>query len=149
MGWPRKVQPSATAGVVREVTGSRALWVVDAREIPQSAAPPRPITVPDWIPDSWTLLLPGSALWALALYIPLSVPLARLEEALSTAGLSEENQQVLLITASLLLALAVGVLINLVLSWALGPGWGSSFGLVAALYGLFWGLAASRERDRD
>lgn len=123
--------------------------MVDAREIPQSAAPPRPITVPDWIPDSWTLLLPGSALWALALYIPLSVPLARLEEALSTAGLSEESQQVLLITASLLLALAVGVLINLALSWALGPGWGSSFGLVAALYGLFWGLAASRERDRD
>lgn len=123
--------------------------MVDAREIPQSAAPPRPITVPDWIPDSWTLLLPGSALWALALYIPLSVPLARLEEALSTAGLSEESQQVLLITASLLLALAVGVLINLVLSWGLGPGWGSSFGLVAALYGLFWGLAASRERDRD
>jgi len=123
--------------------------VVDAREIPQSAAPPRPITVPDWIPDGWTLLLPGSALWALALYIPLSVPLARLEAALSTAGLSEESQQVLLITASLLLALAVGVLVNLMLSWALGPGWGSSLGLVAALYGLFWGLAASRERDPD
>ena len=123
--------------------------MVDARGIPQSAAPPRPITVPDWIPDGWTLLLPGSALWALALYIPLSVPLARLEAALSTAGLSEESQQVLLITASLLLALAVGVLVNLVLSWALGPGWGSSLGLVAALYGLFWGLAASRERDRD
>ena len=123
--------------------------MVDAREIPQSAAPPRPITVPDWIPDGWTLLLPGSALWALALYIPLSVPLARLEAALSTTGLSEESQQVLLITASLLLALAVGVLVNLVLSWALGPGWGSSLGLVAALYGLFWGLAASRERDRD
>jgi len=123
--------------------------VVDAREIPQSAAPPRPITVPDWIPDGWTLLLPGSALWALALYIPLSVPLARLEAALSTTGLSEESQQVLLITASLLLALAVGVLVNLVLSWGLGPGWGSSLGLVAALYGLFWGLAASRERDRD
>ena len=123
--------------------------MVDAREIPQSAAPPRPITVPDWIPDGWTLLLPGSALWALALYLPLSVPLARLEAALSTAGLSEESQQVLLITASLLLALAVGVLVNLVLSSALGPGWGSSLGLVAALYGLFWGLAASRERDQD
>lgn len=123
--------------------------MVDAREIPQSAAPPRPITVPDWIPDGWTLLLPGSALWALALYIPLSLPLARLEAALSTAGLSEESQQVLLITASLLLSLAVGVLVNLVLSWALGPGWGSSLGLVAALYGLFWGLAASRERDPD
>jgi len=104
--------------------------------------------VPDWIPDGWTLLLPGSALWALALYIPLSVPLARLEDALGTAGLSEDSQQALLIAASLLLALAVGVLINLLLAWALGPGWGTSLGLMAALYGLFWGLAASRDRDR-
>jgi hypothetical protein len=38
------------------------------------------------------------------------------------------------------------VIINLVLGWALGPGWGTSLGLMAALYGLFWGLAASRER---
>jgi hypothetical protein len=102
--------------------------------------------VPDWIPDSWTLLLPGAALWALALYIPLSAPLSRLEEALAAMGLTEESSQALLVTASLLLALAVGVLINLVLSWALGPGWGTSLGLMAALYGLFWGLAASRER---
>jgi hypothetical protein len=105
--------------------------------------------VPDWIPNSWTLLLPGSALWALAFYIPLSVPLARLEEALGTFGLSEDSQQALLISASLLLALAVGVVINLVLGWTLGPSWSTSLGLMAALYGLFWGLAASRDRDRD
>jgi hypothetical protein len=104
--------------------------------------------LPDWIPAGWTLLLPGSALWALALYLPLSGPLGRLEDALSDGAVSEEMQQVLLITASLLLALAVGVVINLVLGWALGPGWGTSLGLMAALYGLFWGLAASRERDR-
>jgi hypothetical protein len=105
--------------------------------------------VPDWIPNSWTLLLPGSALWALAFYIPLSVPLARLEEALGAFGLSEDSQQALLISASLLLALAVGVVINLVLGWTLGPSWSTSLGLMAALYGLFWGLAASRDRDRD
>ena len=100
--------------------------------------------MPDWIPESWTLLLPGSALWALALYIPLSVPLGRLEEALAAAELAEDLQQTLLIGASLLLALVVGVGVNLGLGWALGPGWGTSLGLMAALYGLFWGLAANR-----
>lgn len=103
--------------------------------------------MPDWIPDGWTLLLPGSALWALAFYLPLSAPLSRLEESMAGGAISEELQQTLLITASLLLALAVGVIINLVLGWALGPGWGTSLGLVAALYGLFWGLAAGRDRQ--
>lgn len=102
--------------------------------------------MPDWIPDSWTLLLPGSALWALAFYLPLSGPLGRLEESMAGGTLSEEMQQSLLIIASLLLALGVGIVINLVLGWALGPGWGTSLGLMAALYGLFWGLAAGRER---
>jgi hypothetical protein len=101
--------------------------------------------LPDWIPESWTLLLPGSALWALALYIPLSVPLSRLEDALAAAQLAEDLQQTLLISASLLLALGVGVVVNLGLGWALGPGWGTSLGLMAALYGLFWGLAANRD----
>ena len=32
-------------------------------------------------------LLPGTALWALALYLPLSLPLGRLEEALSQGPL--------------------------------------------------------------
>ena len=45
--------------------------------------------MPDWIPESWTPLLPGSALWALALYLPLSVPLGRLEEALTEAQLAD------------------------------------------------------------
>ncbi|MFM7676976.1 MAG: hypothetical protein ACKO5F_15660 [Synechococcus sp.] len=101
--------------------------------------------MPDWIPESWTLLLPGSALWALALYIPLSVPLSRLEDALAAGQLAEDLQQTLLISASLLLALGVGVVVNLGLGWALGPGWGTSLGLMAALYGLFWGLAANRD----
>ena len=102
--------------------------------------------MPDWIPDSWTLLLPGSALWALALYIPLSAPLSRMEEALAAMDLTDDSRQALLVVASLLLALTVGVGVNLMLGWALGPGWGTSLGLVAALYGLFWGLAASDDR---
>jgi hypothetical protein len=100
--------------------------------------------LPDWIPNSWTLLLPGTALWALAFYLPLSGPLSRLEEALAAGPLAEDTQQLLLVGSSLLLALAVGAITNLALGWALGPGWGTSLGLMAALYGLFWGLAASR-----
>jgi len=89
--------------------------------------------VPDWIPESWALLLPGSALWALALYLPLSAPLSRLEEALAAGPLDEGSQLVALVVSSLLLAL--------------GPGWGTSLGLVAALYGLFWGLAAASRNE--
>ena len=104
--------------------------------------------LPDWIPNSWTLLLPGTALWALAFYLPLSGPLSRLEEALAAGPLAEDTQQLLLVCSSLLLALAVGAITNLALGWALGPGWGTSLGLMAALYGLFWGLSSGRG-DRD
>jgi predicted membrane metal-binding protein len=104
--------------------------------------------LPDWIPNSWTLLLPGTALWALAFYLPLSGPLSRLEEALAAGSLAEDTQQLVLVGSSLLLALAVGAIANLALGWALGPGWGTSLGLMAALYGLFWGLASGRG-DRD
>ena len=100
--------------------------------------------LPDWIPDSWTLLLPGTALWALAFYLPLSGPLSRLEEALAAGPLEETTQQLVLVGSSLLLALAVGAIANLLLGWTLGPGWGTSLGLMAALYGLFWGLASGR-----
>ena len=91
-------------------------------------------------PD-WFVLLPGTALWALALYVPLSAPLTRLEQELARGGLSEDLQQVVLVLSSLLLALAVGGLTNLGIGWALGPSWGTSLGLMAALAGLFWGLA--------
>ena len=70
-------------------------------------------------PD-WTPFLPGVALWALALYLPLSGPLGRLEEALAAGPLPGAGQQVLLVLSSLLLALAIGVLADLALSWALG-----------------------------
>lgn len=91
----------------------------------------------DWLP-----LLPGVALWALALYLPLSLPLRVLEERLGAAELPESLQGVLLVLISLVAALGAGVLMELLLGWALGPGWGASIGLVAALWGLFWALAS-------
>ena len=91
-------------------------------------------------PD-WSVLLPGTALWALALYVPLSAPLTRLEHVLAEGTLSEGQQQVVLILSSLLLALAVGALTNVGIGWALGPSWGTSLGLMASLAGLFWSLA--------
>lgn len=103
------------------------------------ATSPLPLAGPDW-----SALLPGIALWALALYLPLSLPLARLEQALAEGPLEPGLQQVLLVLASL--ALALGTLTDLSLGWALGPGWASSLGLMAAGWGLFTALA-SRARD--
>jgi hypothetical protein len=95
----------------------------------------------------WTPLLPGMALWALALYLPLSVPLGRMEQAISDGPLDAVTQQVVLVLSSLLLALAVGAVAELVLCWALGPGWASSLGFMAVLSGLVVGLAGRREED--
>ena len=90
----------------------------------------------------WATLLSGAALWALALYIPLSAPLARLEAELISTSLSETNQTTILVLSSLLLAASVGVVIQLLMSWALGPSWGASLGLMAVLSGAFWSLAS-------
>jgi len=117
--------------------------VVDARERRPAGCHP----LADWSLLNWSALLPGTALWALALYVPLSAPLARLEQALAEGGLTDDLQQALLVTASLLLALVVGAITNLGLGWALGPGWSTSLGLMAALYGLFWGLAAASREE--
>ncbi|MFM9103753.1 MAG: hypothetical protein ACKOPS_21460 [Cyanobium sp.] len=68
----------------------------------------------------------------LAHALPLSLPLGRLEESLQASGLEPGLQQLLLVLASLALALAVGTLTCLALGWALGPGWASSLGLIAA-----------------
>ena len=114
---------------------------------PPSAMPAFPLAerIADWSP-----LLPGIAFWSLALYLPLSLPLARLEETLATGPLPPAAQQLLLVITSLALALGAGLLTDLGPGWALGPGWGSSLGLMAALWGLFWTLASrSREREND
>jgi len=49
----------------------------------------------------------------------------------------------------LLLALAIGVLADLGLSWALGPDWASSLGLIAAGWGLFTALASRAREDGE
>ena len=111
----------------------------DARE------PPCPKPVPDWSP-----LLPGTALWALALYLPLTGPLARLEQALAEGPLDERVQQLALVVSSLLLALAVGAITDLGFSWILGPSWATSLGLMAVLAGAFWALGGrSNEGPRS
>jgi hypothetical protein len=107
------------------------------RAVPAACAmPPAPSLLANLRP-----LLPGIALWALAFYLPLSLPLARLEEALAAGPLNEGTQLLLLLLSSLLLALAAGLLAEIALGWALGPAWASSLALVAALWGLFWALA--------
>ena len=99
------------------------------------------LPVPSVGPD-WSSLAPGIALWALALYLPLSAPLSRLEASLEAGSLPPGLQQLALVLSSLLLALALGVVSALVVSWALGPGWAGSLGLMAVLAGGFWSLAS-------
>jgi hypothetical protein len=99
------------------------------------------------VPD-WSSLVPGTALWALALYLPLSAPLAGLEAALAEGPLSEPIQLLALVLSSLLLALGVGAVTQLLLSWALSPSWAASLGLMAVLAGGFWTLA-SRGAAKD
>jgi len=84
---------------------------------------------------AWPMLLPGIALWALALYWPLSLSLA-----LASGPLNEASQQIVLALASLSLALVAGLALELGLGWALGPSWASSLGLVTALWALFFVL---------
>lgn len=95
----------------------------------------------------WLELLPGVALWALALYLPLSLPLGKLEEGLQNGPLEGGAQQLVLVLTSLALALVAGLAMELLLRWALGPGWGSSLGLMAALAGLGWTLASRRDAE--
>lgn len=110
---------------------------------PHAALPPMsPVPAFDWMP-----LLPGIALWALALYLPLSLPLGRFEESLQAGPLDASGQQLVLVLASLALALAVGAVFELGLCWALGPGWASSLGLMAVLGGFGWGLLSRASRE--
>jgi len=49
----------------------------------------------------------GALLWAIALYVPLSGPLAAFEASLTDSPLSEKWRQITLVISSLLLALAL------------------------------------------
>ena len=85
----------------------------------------------------------GALLWAIALYVPLSGPLSAFAASLSDSPLPEKWRQITLVISSLLLALGVGVVTQLIASWALGPGWASSLGFIAIGWSLLI-IAASR-----
>ena len=87
----------------------------------------------------------GALLWAIALYIPLSAPLAAFETSLADSPLPQLWRQIVLVTSSLLLALVVGLLTQLVASWALGPGWASSLAAIAIGWSLL--LVAVNRQD--
>jgi hypothetical protein len=97
----------------------------------------------------WIALLPGIALWALALYLPLSLPLGRLEQALAAGSWPPLLQQAVLVGFSLVAALAVGVIIEVGLGLALGPSWASSLGLIAVGWGFFTALASRARGDGE
>ena len=78
----------------------------------------------------------GALFWALALYVPLSGPLGRFEASLADSELPDRWKQVALVASSLLLAMAIGLVAQLLMSWVLGPGWASSL----ALIGVGWSL---------
>ena len=73
----------------------------------------------------------GALLWAIALYIPLSAPLSKLESSLEASELPESVRQPVLVISSLLLALVTGVVTQLGFSWVLGPSWASRLGAAA------------------
>ena len=93
--------------------------------------------------------LRGAVFWALALYLPLSGPLNRFEASLLNGPLSAGWQQIALVISSLLLALGVGVVVQLVLSWTLGPGWGSSLALITVGWSLFLLVARREGQEQD
>ena len=57
------------------------------------------------------------------------------------AGVAEIKSQVLLVLSSVALAAGVGVVWQLLLSWALSPSWAASMALLAVLATGFWVLA--------
>ena len=89
----------------------------------------------------------GALLWAIALYVPLSAPLSKLESSLEDSDLPESARQPTLVISSLLLALGSGIVTQLGFSWALGPGWASSLGVVAVGWSLLLIFANSGKDD--
>ena len=85
---------------------------------------------------NWSLWLPGSALWAVAIYVALTRRLLKQDNP-------SEGGEALTLAGVLLASLVAGCAINAALGWSLGPSWGTSLGVVVALYALFWGVIAS------
>jgi len=84
----------------------------------------------------WSLWLPGTALWAVAVYVALT-------RRLLQRGSAPEGSEALTLMGVLMASLVAGCGINAALGWSLGPSWGTSLGVVFALYALFWGVIAS------
>jgi len=72
--------------------------------------------LPDFSFAAWRPLLPGISFWALAFYLPLCLPLARLEEGLAAGSLNGPLREGLLLVAGVALALLVGLL-SAVIFW--------------------------------
>ena len=89
----------------------------------------------------------GALLWALALYVPLSAPLSKLESSMEDSDLPKSARQPTLVISSLLLALGSGIVTQLGFSWALGPGWASSLGVVAVGWSVLLILANAGKDD--
>ena len=87
----------------------------------------------------------GALFWALALYVPLSGPLGRFEASLADRELTDRWKQAALLISSLLLAMAVGLAAQLLMSWVLGPGWASSLALIGVGWSLLLVLSSSGE----
>jgi hypothetical protein len=64
---------------------------------------------------------------------------------LASGPLAGGGSEVILVIGSLLLALVAGLTVDLLLGWTLGPGWASSLGVLAALWGPFLALASRKE----
>ena len=84
--------------------------------------------------------LSGGLFWALALYLPLSAPLSRFEASLESSSLGAAWRQAALVISSLLLAVTVGIAVQLLMGWALGPSWASSLALISIGWSLFISL---------
>ena len=91
---------------------------------------------------NWSLWLPGTALWAVAVYIALTRRLLQRDS-------SSEGGEALTLAGVLMASLVAGCGINAALGWSLGPSWGTSLGVVFALYALFWGVIASAPDAED
>ena len=87
----------------------------------------------------------GALFWALALYVPLSGPLGRFEASLADRELTDRWKQAVLFVSSLLLAMVVGLVAQLLMSWVLGPGWASSLALIGVGWSLLLVLSSSGE----
>ena len=91
--------------------------------------------------------LAGSPVLGTGAVHPPERPLARFEKSLDASPVPESGRQAMLIASSLLLALAVGLVTQLMFSWTLGPGWASSLALIGIGWSLLLLLSGNGQED--